>query len=184
MNHKGRAAFIAAGLGVLAVVPGRAAGPIAVASEGDRELARVVVDGRTVGVGTATNSGVWVRDMAVGAGLVPASGEYVRLTGQVTPAEEATIAQADAEALGLSVRSEYRSQEGGVGIDLTVTDRTGTERAVQVQVRIPLAADAGPWFWGHNVLSEQPLDAAPEHANYTMVDWGPRQAHTLVLQGH
>ncbi len=103
------------------------------------ELARVAVDGKTIGAaGDTCLSGLLVRDATTNDPPRMIGGRLEQAGGEIRQA-------AEVGELGLTINASYRAQAGYIEIAGTVADRQNRDRAITIYFAVPAAE--GPWKW-------------------------------------
>ena len=116
--------------------------------------AGLAVDGAAM-LGTGPG-GLWIRDVA-------ADGPWLRPNLQVSAdADGVSLRGAEADA-GLSVEGRFEANDTGIDAQVTLTDLTGTDRAITAYFVLPLPERE--WVWHNDVLRSSPATDAGEYLN-------------------
>ncbi len=141
------------------------------------ELARVAVDGKTVGVARRDYpSGLLVRDVA-------RNGPPMMVGGRVEQTGQEVKQTAELRDLGLTLSATYRAHAGYTEIAGTVADSRGQDRAVTVYLALPLVE--GPWRWWDSVAAARtdPGNSTELSCLETDVGYGMNGCHSKYPLG-
>lgn len=110
----------------------------------------------TAGVGGAT--GFLVEDYA--ASTVP---EQAR--GTVTKTENGLALDAEANRAAVRILAQFTTKGDVLHISGTVTDKTGSDRAIVLSFRLPVDVSGKHWSWDDDILTKRPADREGVYQN-------------------
>ena len=105
--------------------------------------------------GTARLDDIQIRDVYGGRVAAPVRGAVVS-----TP-DGGVGLTAEAEGVGLTAR--FTGSDRAIRVDVTLADRTGKDRALEIAFRLPLAGEG--WLWDESLIHSAPVVAGSRFEN-------------------
>jgi hypothetical protein len=139
-------------------------------------IASIDCEGRGLGSGGVSPTGLLVRD-------VGSDGPVVSVGGEIKQEQETVRQSARLEDLGLAVSATYRAAGPFVEVQGTVSDTRGQDRALTVYFAVPVAE--APWTWWDSVAASRTTAGDGEALGYFEggVEYGVRGEHSKYPLG-